>query len=163
MAKKGYYADPLKYGVALATCAVSLFLGLLALQIGAWIAAVLFLACAGVFGYIAFRYGTVIHVDLNGLRCTFWGREYKKVDWSEIAEVGVVGLKVFNNNDPKHTGTRYFYFSPEPMDPDSRFKLALEWPPKKMVVLHFSPDRLHAVQMAWGGRIETFNAGEIFF
>ena len=163
MAKKGYHADTFKYGVALATCGVSLLIGLLALQFHAWITAILFLACAGCFGWIAFRYGTVVHIDINGLRCTFWGREYRKVEWSEITEVGVVGLKVFNNNDPKHTGTRYFYFSPEPLDKDRRFRLALEWPPKKMIILHFSPDSLHAVQMAWGGKIETFNAGDIFF
>lgn len=163
MAKKRYHADTFKYGVALATCGVSLLIGLLALQFHAWITAILFLACAGCFGWIAFRYGTVVHIDIDGLRCTFWGREYRKMDWSEIAEVGVVGLKVFNNNDPKHTGTRYFYFSPEPLDKDRRFRLVLEWPPKKMIILHFSPDSLHAVQMEWGGKIETFNAGDIFF
>ena len=130
---------------------------------GSWIAAAVFAAVAAVFVYVSVLYGSTLTLDEAGLRRSFFGLRLHTVPWSAVAEVGVVGLKVFNNNDPKRTGTLYLYFSPRALDKDSRFKLALEWPPRDMLYLCYTKDRAAAVRALWSGPIETFNAGDLFF
>ena len=117
---------------------------------------------AVLFIFVAFLYGSTITLDAKGLSRSFFGIPICSVSWSEIAEVGVIGLKVFNNNDTKRTGTRYIYFSPLPLDKDSRFRLALEWPPRDMLYLYYSKERAAAVQSLWNRTIETYNAGNLF-
>lgn len=153
---------PFKFGVALCTVAACAFLGILAAVAGNWIPAGLFGAGAVLFIFVAFLYGSTITLDAKGLSRSFFGIPMYHVAWSDIAEVGVVGLKVFNNNDANRTGTRYIYFSPRSLDKDSRFRLALEWPPRNMLYLCYSKDRLTAVQSLWNSTIETYNAGNIF-
>lgn len=142
---------------------VCAFLAVLAGVSGSWIAAAVFAAVAAVFVYVSVLYGSTLTLDEAGLRRSFFGLRLHTVPWSAIAEVGVVGLKVFNNNDPKRTGTLYLYFSPRALDKDSRFKLALEWPPRDMLYLCYTKDRAAAVRALWSGPIKTFNAGDLFF
>ena len=113
-----------------------------------WLALVLFSLFAAVFVVICVLYGSTLILDEQGLSLRFFGLPLRAMRWSEIAEVGVVGLKVFNNNDAKRTGTRYIYFSPRPLDKDARFRLALEWPPRDMLYLCYSKERLQAGTVA---------------
>lgn len=161
--KHRFFIHPLKFAAALFTVVVCAFLAVLAGVSGSWIAAAVFAAVAAVFVYVSVLYGSTLTLDETGLRRSFFGLRLHTVPWSAVAEVGVVGLKVFNNNDPKRTGTLYLYFSPRALDKDSRFKLALEWPPRDMLYLCYTKDRAAAVRALWSGPIETFNAGDLFF
>lgn len=142
---------------------VCVFLALLSVAMHNWLALVLFSLFAAVFVVVCVLYGSTLILDEQGLSLRFFGLPLRAMRWSEIAEVGVVGLKVFNNNDARRTGTRYIYFSPRPLDKDARFRLALEWPPRDMLYLCYSKERLQAVQSLQSVAIETFNAGDVFF
>lgn len=161
--KYRYLIHPLKFAAALFTVVACTFLAILAATFRNWIMLLLFTVAAAVFVWVCVLYGSVLTLDAQGLVLRFCGFTLRTVNWSEVAEVGVVGLKVFNNNDPKHTGTRYIYFSPHRLDKDSRFRLALEWPPRDMLYLCYTKERLNAVQSLSSGTVETFNAGDVFF
>lgn len=160
--KHQYLIHPLKFGVALCTIVVCILFAVSAALAGNWIPAALFGAVAVVFAFIAVLYGSTLTLDQQGLSRSFFGIPMHRIPWSDIAEVGVVGLKVFNNNDSKRTGTRYIYFSPQPLDKDERFRLALEWPPRNMLYLCYTKDRAVTVQSLWDRTIQTYNAGNIF-
>ena len=161
--KYRYLIHPLKFAAALFTVVACTFLAILAATFRNWIMLLLFTVAAAVFVWVCVLYGSVLTLDAQGLVLRFCGFTLRTVNWSEVAEVGVVGLKVFNNNDPKHTGTRYIYFSPHRLDKDSRFRLGLEWPPRDMLYLCYTKERLNAVQSLSSGTVETFNAGDVFF
>ena len=161
--KYRYLIHPLKFAAALFTVVACTFLAILAATFRNWIMLLLFTVAAAVFVWVCVLYGSVLTLDAQGLVLRFCGFTLRTVNSSEVAEVGVVGLKVFNNNDPKHTGTRYIYFSPHRLDKDSRFRLALEWPPRDMLYLCYTKERLNAVQSLSSGTVETFNAGDVFF
>lgn len=160
--KHRYFIHPLKFGVALCTVAACAVLAMAAASAGSWIPAALFGAAAALFLFVSVLYGSTLTLDEKGLSRSFFGIPMHRMPWTEIAEVGVVGLKVFNNNDPKRTGTRYIYFSPHTLDKDGRFRLALEWPPRDMLYLCYTKERATAVQSLWNSTIQTYNAGSPF-
>ena len=108
-------------------------------------------------------YGSTLTVDETGVHLAFLGIPRRSVPWSDVQEVGIVGVRVFNNNEPKLTGSRYIYFSPRSLDAAARFKLALEWPPKDMLYVSYTHRRVEEIQLLWTGPIETYNAGDAFF
>lgn len=163
MKQQSFIVHGFKFAVALFTMAVCLALAVYAGWQHNWILLVVFLLIAAAFAFVCFSYGSILTLDETGVRRSFLGIPLRTMSWADIAEVGVVGLKVFNNNDPKHTGTRYIYFSPRTLDKDARFKLALEWPPRDMLYISYTHPRVEMIQMLWSGPIETYNAGNLFF
>ena len=160
---QSYRVDTGKYIVSLLTCVAFVALAAVSIFIGRPLSALALMLLAAFFFCVAVAYGRTLTMDSESIRCAFWGIPMRSITWQEIAEVGIVGVKVFNNNNPKNTGRRYIYFSPEPLDNDSRFRLALEWPPRKMPYLLYSKERIDAIQMLWRRKIETYNAGDVFF
>ena len=101
--KYRYLIHPLKFAAALFTVVACTFLAILAATFRNWIMLLLFTVAAAVFVWVCVLYGSVLTLDAQGLVLRFCGFTLRTVNWSEVAEVGVVGLKGFNNNDPKHT------------------------------------------------------------
>lgn len=158
-----YRVNTLKYAAGLFTSIGCIFLFFLAAVSRAWLSALFFLAAAAVFLLITVLYGAIVTIDIDGIHRSFWHIPMQEIRWEQVKEVGVVGTRVFNNNDPKHTGTRYLYFSLRCMDDHARFRLALEWPPKEMLYLQYSRERLDVVRQFWFGPVESYNAGDLFF
>lgn len=153
----------MKFAVAVFTAVVCLALCIMTLAQRLWVAAALLLAVTLAFCFIAFLYGSVLTLDAAGIERRFLGVRVAAVRWGELAEVGVVGLKVFNNGSRERPGTRYIYFSPRALDEEQRFRLALEWPPGDMLYLNYTKERLRAVQNLWNAPVESYNAGDAFF
>lgn len=76
--------------------------------------------------------------------------------WEDIKEVGVIGTKVFPKTSSNKGGRKYIYFSPEELDEDSRFDLALKWPPKIPYTSH-SDGKLDAVMLIWRKPVAYYN------
>lgn len=76
--------------------------------------------------------------------------------WEDIKEVGVIGTKVFPKTSSNKGGRKYIYFSPEELDEDSRFDLALKWPPKIPYTSH-SDAKLDAVMLIWRKPVAYYN------
>lgn len=122
----------------------------------------LFLAIGLLFGAICALYGAQLTIDESGIHRSLLGIRMGEVGWEKIKEVGVVGTSVFQKGKEKNTGIRFIYFSEEKLDENKRFRLAMEWPPRKMFYLEFDRERLDTVQMFWNSRIAEYNAGDLF-
>ena len=158
-----YCVSPFKFAVAAATCIISLLLTAVQLYLQEWAATALFLIIALLFLAVAVINGSVITISPSGISRSFAFISLSRQSWSDIAEVGVIGTKVFNNKDSKRTGTRYIYFSNACLDDEGRFQLALKWPPKGMMYLQYTKERLESVQLLWEKKVESYNAGDVFF
>lgn len=158
-----YRVCTFKFITALVTCISAAALAGTSIYLSNWVMGIILAAICLLFAVIAVLNGSTLSIDSCGLTRSFFGVKMSETSWSEIEEIGVVGTKVFNNNDPKHTGTRYIYLSPKKLDEAARFKLAMEWPPFNMLYMLYSKDRLDALQMHFGKKIEAYNAGDIFF
>jgi len=163
MEKYSFCAHTSKFIIALTTAVASAFFAVLMLTLREYVGTLLFLLIAVLFAAVSVLYGTTVTLDKAGVSRSFGPFHKKELFWNDIVEVGVVGVKIFNNNDPKHTGSRYIYFSLHPLDEAARFKLAMEWPPRKMLYMAYSKKRMQAVQFLWNRPIESYNAGDIFF
>lgn len=130
-------ADPEKFLVALGTCTVCGFLAFKGFQLKAAPFAVFFTLTGAAFLYILFLYGSTLRISSQGIRKEFLFLPLKTLSWDEIAEVGVLGTKIFNGGSyRKKPGRRYIYFSEKELDDDARFKMALEWPPRNLSLIH---------------------------
>lgn len=162
MTKNTFRVHTAKYAAAFVTVLAALVAAALSLAFAHYITACLFLLVAAAFSVIGVMYGSVVSIDETGVRRSFWGVQISDTPWYEIAEVGIVGVKVFNNNNPKRTGSRYIYFSKKALTDDERFKLALEWPPKDMPYLLYTRTRIDTAMLYHNKEIATYNAGDIF-
>ena len=106
-------------------------------------------------------YGSVISVNSQGITRTTCFFIKKTKLWSEIAEIGVCGTKVFNSHNKKRTGTIYFYTSSRKMSDDDCFQMLLHWPPKGEFVFKYDPDALAAVQYYYESKIKMYNTGNL--
>ncbi len=157
-------ADPEKFLVALGTCTVCGFLAFKGFQLKAAPFAVFFTLTGAAFLYILFLYGSTLRISSQGIRKEFLFLPLKTLSWDEIAEVGVLGTKIFNGGSyRKKPGRRYIYFSEKELDDDARFKMALEWPPRNgELFCIFTKDNYAHIEMLWGHAIEKYNAGDLY-
>lgn len=157
-------ADPEKFGVALATCLVSGFLAWKGFQLGRPAAGIVFTVILLIFAYIVFLYGCVLKVSSDGVQKVFLFIPLKFLTWDEIAEIGVIGTKIFNGGFfKKKPGRRYIYISEKEMDGDSRFKMALEWPPHGSIMYCiYNKENFDTFQFRWSNTIVKYNAGDSF-
>ena len=157
-------ADPLKFAASLFSSVVLGFLTWRSFLLGYVLLGVVFALIAAVFLYIMVLYGSVLHVSAEGVQREFFVIPMKAYTWDQVREIGVVGTKVFNGTSKnRKTGRRYIYISPEEMDEESRFKMTLEWPPRKDILYCiYSRQHIDALQYFWSRPIEKYNAGDIF-
>lgn len=99
--------------------------------------------------------------DREGVSRKIFGILIKKLSWSEICEIGVMGTKVFNHRNPKKTGRMYIYFSEKAMSDKERFRTMLRWPPLNKMYLLYQADRIDALRRCYEGVIETYNVGDL--
>lgn len=116
---------------------------------------------AALFAALFFRYGSAVTLDEGGITLRFLWLKRRYFPWDRIREVGILGENVFNRGKQKKTGTLYLYFSPQVLDEAGRFTLGVEWPPRHMIYLRYTEDRLAQVQAHWPGEIALYNVGDL--
>ncbi len=156
--------DPLKFAVSLPTGLVLLYLAWSAIRLSAYLIAAVFILIAAVFFCVMFLYGSVLILSEEGIRSVFLFVTVRSYSWNQIRETGVVGTKIFNGTSKKKkAGRRYIYFSPEALNEDQRFRLALEWPPRKeMLYCIYNRQNADVIQFFWRKPVASYNAGDIF-
>ena len=108
--KNRFFADPYKLAAAAGTILVFLLLCLWNVLRGD-LFGFFFLLPALPFIYVAYLYGTMVEVREDQLMIRRPGKAVRSLPWTEIAEMGVIGTKVFNRSNPEKTGALYIYFS----------------------------------------------------
>lgn len=157
--KNRFFADPYKLAAAIGTMVFCLFLCLLNLFRGN-LRGLLFLIPALPFIYVAWLYGAIVEVTAEHVAVYRFGRQVRALPWGEVAEMGVIGTKVLNRNNPSKTGALYIYFSPVQLDEDSRFQMALKWPPKDQIYLLYIKERIDYIRPFFFGKVQQFNTGK---
>lgn len=156
-----YYVNPYKFACGLATSVFCAIIGTVQALRHDPISALVFFLIALVFLYTVFLSASIIILDEDGVSCSFLGFSRRCLSWSDIAEVGVLGTKVFNRSNPNKTGEMYIYFSTKPLTDDECFRLGLKWPPHDMIYLLYTKERLQQVQLRWSSFIRTYNTGKL--
>lgn len=159
--KKKFYVNELKsivlgvFGAVLVGSSIGMII------IGRAGSAAVFLSLAAIILVWAAYNGAVISLDSQGITRTtlFFIKQTKP--WSEIAEMGVCGTKVFHPISKKRTGTIYFYTSSKKLSDDDCFQMILHWPPKKEFVFKYCSDALVCVQYYYESKIRTYNTGDL--
>ena len=159
--KKDYLADPGKMAVCAATGAGMLVLAYAMLSVDKFLPALVFVGIALLYFTAAAWTGARIVWDEKGVSQYILGKKVHSLAWDEVAEVGVAGLRVFNQGAPQKTGRLYLYFSKEVMTDDMRFQMILRWPPRDKIYLLYQADRLDSLRLYWTGKIETYNEGDL--
>ena len=178
-----YIVHPAKLAASLPTGILLLWGGVAQLSTRLWWCGLLFIAFGVLFLLVAALYGRVVHVGPSGVRWTLLGRELRSRTWEQIGEIGVVGTRVFNGSGGRnaapsgqsgreglfgpakrsHIGTPYLYFSEESLTEEQRFTLALKWPPRNMIFLRFTAERVAYVQSSSRKYVEHYNTGDLPF
>ena len=159
--KQEYVLDPIKFGVSCATVSICVLLAAFLFLRGER-AGLFFLLPALPFVYVASVYGSRLIVSPEGLILSRpWKKEAVSLPWSSVKEMGVVGTKVFNHGNADKTGSLYIYFSEKSLTEDERFRTALEWPPKDMLFLLYTKERMDAIRPLWTGKVQAYNTGEL--
>lgn len=160
--KMNYVVNKYKLVIAALCCVVFAAVTVLLFLWKARLLACIPLILCIVYCVVAIQNGSVVRVDAGGVSHRFPKRGLS-MDWEEIGEVGVAGLRVLNSEGKRYTGTRYIYVSKKPMSEEERFHMCLNWPPKDVLYFRFSYKRIAAVQALWGKEIVMFNTGNLQF
>lgn len=156
-----YRVHTLKFIISSIFFIFLMVIGISLLTINRYGSALIFLLLALIFSAVALMSGSTIHISSSGIRQTYFGITVRSLKWDEIAEIGVIGTKVFNKKHPERTGTLYFYFSKVTMTNEERFNMALKWPPFTKIYLLYTDSRLNNIQSFWSSHIVTFNTGDL--
>ena len=102
-----------------------------------------------------------LSLNETGIQKTFLFFNLWFIPSSDIAEVGVIGTRVFCPK-PDKTGMRYIYFSEEKLDEDSRFKLCFRMAAQD--VCHIFRTQRSACPMFsfYGLTIASYQAGDLY-
>lgn len=154
LVNEGLLVFHLTYALFLLAVGITLF------HIERLLAGVIFSVLSIPFIYLSFLNGSVVSITSDYIVLKFLGLERYKMKWTDIAEVDVMGLRLFNQGkDKKKCGSLYLVFSSKHMDDDMRFKLIMNWPPKNEIYLRFTKERLFYIQSYWIEPVQKYNVG----
>ena len=156
-----YRIHTYKFLISCTVAAFCLFLALYFLASGYFVAGAVSLAITGVYIVPAYQLGGQVSVDSNGVMVTYPIGRKQFVAWQNIQEIGIMGIKVFNRQNPKRTGTKYIYFSEKILTKENRFDAALRWPPAGLIYMRYDYRRLEAVRKYWKAPITLYNTGNL--
>ena len=157
-----FFVNERKMIVALICCILFAALTAFLFFWQSWVPALFsFLLCL-IYGIVALRNGRMVHLNKTGAFCKSFSGTLS-VSWTDICEVGVVGLRLFHGKGKKHRGSKNIYFSEKTLSEDELFQLCLNWPPKDMLYFRFSYKRIEAIQRIWAQDIRMYNVSDLHF
>jgi len=125
-----------------------------------WPEALFFLFIFVLFDVVFFKSASIIKVDPENITLSFLGKAYRHISWSDVKEIGLIMEHRYHHK--KRGGEKYIYFSPHKMTASERYKMILNWPPKKMLSMEYSEKRLEYVMTIWGKELKAYNVEELF-
>lgn len=120
-----------------------------------------FLAIAALFLYLFYKNAAFITVTEEFIQFSFLGIKKKRILWSEVKELGLIGENVFSKKK-NNTGDKYIYFSPVQMTSNQRFQMIVKWPPKNMLYMQYSEKALEHTLAIWGKDLKTYHVEDLF-
>lgn len=121
--------------------------------------AVICAAFFGLYAVLAVLNGKTVHVSSEGIETKLFGIPLRSMNWSQVKEMGIVGLRVLHRDSAKRTGEKYLYFSPRAMTDDERFDLCLKWPPKDIIYFRYRAKYMEHVMQCCDRDLVFYNTG----
>lgn len=132
------------------------------LLLGNYAATLVFALLCIPFVKIALQDGSVVKISKAGVELYCPGHKSRRLHAENIAEIGVVGLKVFHGSGKKKRyGTKYIYFSPQKLSDDECLSMCLNWPPRDKIYMRYSFERIQEVQSIFARELHIYNADDI--
>lgn len=155
-----FLVDPLKCFAGAATFVVLAVVAVVLVVMGEYLSAAIFFAVGVLFIPETLPYAGIVSIDATGVHCARLGRAPLSLAWSDVAEVGAAGSRVFRHGKESSPGRIYFYFSPVEMTDDDRFNMMFRFPPKDKVVLRSSDAARRALRQYWSGPVQEYQTGK---
>lgn len=156
-----FFVDPTKLIISLITSFFCILLTICQVIINRPGSAVIFLVIALLFILLSLTYGTKIIITEKGISSTIFGKVKKSISWDKIAEISVAGTHILNQKNRNNTGTIYIIFSEEKLSDEQLFSTLLKWPPKKIIYMKYSKEKLDMIQFHWSNKVHSYNVGKL--
>ena len=129
-----------------------------------WPECIVFTLLGLLFCYQFFKNASYVQIDDTNISLRFAWIKLRELPWSDVREMGVIGENVFSRakKGKRKTGEKFIYFSPVSMNEKSRFRMIVNWPPKDMLYIEYSPEALERTQYIWNGPTKYYNAEDIY-
>lgn len=153
--------DRLKFIGSLITAGGGMAAAFVCFYLNYWVAGFCFMVIAGVYSVMSDHLGAVISIGPAGVQKRYLSGRTRDMEWTEVKEVGIIGLKVLKKRDSMKTGSMYIYLSAEEMTEEVRFDMALRWPPRDVMYFKFSFSLIRNVQQYWKNDVILYNTGAL--
>lgn len=155
---KKYVAHPLGLAAFIAGALLLLSLEIIYLVLGNFLAMAVFLCLLILFTAFHVNLLCSVHLDERTVSKTFFGFQGLIYHWSELQEVGILYPSVMKRLAKNKRPSRcVIYFSPKKLSSEERLKACLNWPPKDIIEMGYTPARLQEVIRLWDKRLIFFN------
>lgn len=126
------------------------------------IGCIVFIILGMLFLYQLFINGSAVTISKKGVELSFLGKKRHEMQWKDVAELGLIGEKVFTKN-PQKTGDKYIYFSPVSLSEEERFSMIVNWPPKKQTIyVEYKQTLLEKAQFYCKKEFEAYNVRDLY-
>lgn len=128
------------------------------LDIQNYAAAVIFAVLLGLYGYFNWNTLCFVKIDDQGITRSLLGVKQYALSWGEISEAGVLFPNVAKRLGPnKRPSQCSIYVSKQKMDSETRLEACVNWPPKEVIELGYTPERLRELCARWDRKLILFN------
>ncbi len=155
---KRVIAHPVR--LVLQTCSFLILLAvvLLYLVMGNYPAAILFGALLSASIYLNIDAFSVVQVDDTGMMMKIFGLPGTYIRWDEVQEAGVIYTNYAKRlAKDKNLNKCSLYVSKYKMTSEERLKACMHWPPKDVIEMAYTPQRMREMSLYWDGRWTLFN------
>lgn len=136
-----------------------LFMALSYLFMTYWLAAAVFGGIFALFCWVFTGNCNRIEMDDKGITQYFlYFFKNKHYDWGEIKDIGIAYTDPLQRRNKKKGSVKCaFYFSDEQRTPKELMKLCISWPPREVIHMGYSENKLQAVLEYWDKPITLYN------
>lgn len=103
-----------------------------------------------------------VSISRKGVESSFFGLKKRFLSWEQIAEMGLIGEKVFSKKENK-TGDKYMYFATHKRTADERFQMIVAWPPvDDTIYVEYTAQLMEKAQFFYKHQFETYNVRDLY-
>lgn len=148
--------NPYRSALFFAASIVFLVLAVLAVQSHKAVLIIIYSALCLFYIFIGIRCLSAVIIDKEGVKIKGIGTPVRSVSWAEISEVYIANLRVIKNSEKNKIGQLYLCFAPDRLLDEEKMSICLNWPPKDMLYVRFSPRVLKEVKKYWQEDVSLF-------
>ena len=154
-----YIGYPFKGAFYMLCMLFMLFMALSYLVMNYWLASAIFGGIFILFVWVFSGHCNRIIIDDNGItQYIFYFIKDKYYSWDDVKDVGIAYTEPLQRRGKKKGSVKCaFYFSTEQRTPKELMKLCISWPPREVIHMGYSEQKLQTVLEHWTKPISLYN------